>query len=140
IDVYKGWLPPVRSFLDYALFVAFFPELVAGPIVRADVFFPQLFGWKRPAGPEVQTAISLILVGLVKKMVFADRFALLADDYFAQPAAHAGATAAWCGVFAFTMQIYFDFSGYTDIARGCAQLLGIRFPLNFAQPYLAVNI
>lgn len=140
IDVYKGWLAPVRNFLDYALFVVFFPELVAGPIVRADVFFPQLFNWQRPSAQDVQRSIFLIILGLVKKMVFADHFALVADEYFGHIADHPGTLAAWCGVFAFAMQIYFDFSGYTDIARGCAKLLGIQFPLNFARPYLSTNI
>jgi D-alanyl-lipoteichoic acid acyltransferase DltB (MBOAT superfamily) len=140
IDVYKGWLRPIRSFLDYALFVVFFPELVAGPIVRADVFFPQLLEWKRPRPIECQRAIHLILFGLVKKLVFADRFAPIADAYFSDPGRHPGAVAAWTGALAFTMQIYFDFSGYTDIARGCAQLLGFKFPLNFNRPYLATSI
>jgi D-alanyl-lipoteichoic acid acyltransferase DltB (MBOAT superfamily) len=140
IDVYRGWLRPVTHFLDYALFVAFFPELVAGPIVRADVFFPQLFNWQRPSTSDVMDAINLILWGLVKKMVFADRFALIADTYFSSIATHPGPVAAWTGTLAFAMQIYFDFSGYTDIARGCALLLGIRFPLNFLRPYLSQNI
>ena len=119
IDVYHGWLKPVYRFLDYALFVAFFPELVAGPIVRADVFFPQLFDWKKPTALSRQSAIYLIIFGLIKKMVFADRFAILADDYFGQLTSHPGPVAAWTGVGAFALQIFFDFSGYTDIARGC---------------------
>ncbi|HEY2146328.1 MAG TPA: MBOAT family O-acyltransferase, partial [Pirellulales bacterium] len=140
IDVYYGWLKPVYNFLDYALFVVFFPELVAGPIVRADVFFPQLFDWKRPGASAQQSAIYLIIFGLIKKMVFADRFAFVADEYFQHLPSHPGAVAAWTGVIAFAMQIFFDFSGYTDIARGCALLLGFKFPLNFARPYLATNI
>ena len=140
IDVYHGWLKPVYGFLNYALFVVFFPELVAGPIVRADVFFPQLFHWKKPTAFAQQAAIYLIIFGLIKKMVFADRFALLADEYFGHLVLHPGAVAAWTGVGAFALQIFFDFSGYTDIARGCALLLGFKFPLNFARPYLAINI
>jgi D-alanyl-lipoteichoic acid acyltransferase DltB (MBOAT superfamily) len=140
IDVYHGWLKPVYNFLDYALFVVFFPELVAGPIVRADVFFPQLFDWKSPTALARQSAIYLIIFGLIKKMVFADRFAAIADEYFGHLDAHPGAVAAWTGVGAFALQIFFDFSGYTDIARGCALLLGFKFPLNFARPYLATNI
>ncbi len=140
IDVYHGWLKPVYNFLDYALFVVFFPELVAGPIVRADVFFPQLFDWKSPTALARQSAIYLIIFGLIKKMVFADRFASIADEYFGHLHAHPGAVAAWTGVGAFALQIFFDFSGYTDIARGCALLLGFKFPLNFARPYLATSI
>jgi alginate O-acetyltransferase complex protein AlgI len=140
IDVYRGRFQPVRSLPDFALFVAFFPELVAGPIVRAECFIPQLHDWRSPSEAMVADAINLIIVGMVKKLVFADRFALAADAYFRDPGSHPGAIAAWCGTFAFAMQIFFDFSGYTDIARGCAQLLGIQFPLNFARPYLATNI
>ena len=74
--------------------------------------------------------------GLIKKMVFADRFAVVSDSYFNDPTAHPGWLAAWSGCLAFTMQVFFDFSGYTDIARGCAKLLGFEFPLNFARPFL----
>jgi alginate O-acetyltransferase complex protein AlgI len=82
----------------------------------------------------------LILGGLIKKMVYADRFADVADAYFNNVAGHPGWLAAWSGAFAFAMQIFFDFSGYTDIARGCAKLFGFEFPLNFERPYFAPNI
>jgi alginate O-acetyltransferase complex protein AlgI len=88
----------------------------------------------------VQRGIALCLSGLIKKMVFADRFALISDSYFNNLALHPGWLAAWTGGIAFTLQIYFDFSGYTDIARGCAKLLGFEFPLNFERPYLSRNI
>ena len=140
IDVYRGRVAPVRSFTDFALFVAFFPQLVAGPIVRARDFFPQLDAWRRPGEVAVQRGILLIAVGLIKKMVFADQFALISDAYFGDLAGHPGAPAAWTGSIAFAMQIFFDFSGYTDIARGCAKLLGFHFTINFARPYLATNI
>jgi D-alanyl-lipoteichoic acid acyltransferase DltB (MBOAT superfamily) len=80
------------------------------------------------------------LSGLIKKMVFADRFAIVSDAYFNNVAAHPGWLAAWSGAFAFAMQLFFDFSGYTDIARGCAKLFGFEFPLNFQRPYLAANV
>ncbi len=140
IDVYRGILAPVRNFVDFALFVAFFPQLVAGPIVRAREFFPQLFAWAPPSHERAQRAIHLVLFGLIKKAALADRFAPIADSYFADPAAAGGALAAWTGVLAFGLQIYFDFSGYTDIARGCALLLGFEFPVNFRRPYLSQNI
>jgi D-alanyl-lipoteichoic acid acyltransferase DltB (MBOAT superfamily) len=140
IDVYGGRLRPVRNFADFALFVSFFPQLVAGPIVRARDFFPQLDDWRRPSEVVVQRGVVLILVGLIKKMVFADQFALTSDAYFADPTAHPGALAAWSGTLAFGMQIFFDFSGYTDIARGCAKLLGFHFPMNFRRPYLSGSI
>lgn len=140
IDIYRRKITAVRSFLDYAFFIAFFPHLIAGPIIRAKQFLPQVQQWRAPSHPTVNRGIALILSGLVKKMVFADRFAIVADSYFNKIAAHPGWLAAWSGAFAFAMQIYFDFSGYTDIARGCAKLFGFEFPLNFERPYLAQNI
>ena len=140
LDVYAGRMQPVRNFVDYALFVAFFPHLLAGPIVLARQFVVQIWEWRRPSAVTVQTGIVLILCGLVKKMVFADRFAIAADSYFGNVSGSEGWLAASSGVLAFAMQIFFDFSGYTDIARGCAKLLGFEFPLNFVRPYLATNI
>lgn len=144
IDVYRGILKPVKKLQNFALFIAFFPHLVAGPIVRAADFLPQIEKWKKPKSDFVQSGIDLILIGLIKKMVFADQFAIVADQYFNGIASHhglyPGAAAAWSGVFAFTMQIFFDFSGYTDIARGCARVLGFEFNLNFMRPYLSQNI
>jgi alginate O-acetyltransferase complex protein AlgI len=129
----------VRNFVDYALFIAFFPHLIAGPIIRARQFISQIQYWRRPVAIMVQSGIILVLSGLIKKMVFADRFAVVSDGYFNDPAAHPGWLAAWSGCIAFFMQVFFDFSGYTDIARGCAKLLGFEFPLNFARPFLARN-
>lgn len=140
IDVYRGKMKPVRSVIDYAFFIAFFPHLIAGPIIRARQFITQIETWHRPSALKAQRGLALCLSGLIKKMVFADRFALVADSYFANLSLHPGWLAAWSGGIAFSMQIYFDFSGYTDIARGCAKLLGFEFPLNFERPYLARNI
>ena len=139
IDVYWGKMKAVRNFADYALFIAFFPHLIAGPIIRARQFISQIQYWRRPAAIMVQGGIILVLSGLIKKMVFADRFAVVSDGYFTDPAAHPGWLAAWSGCLAITFQVFFDFSGYTDIARGCAKLLGFEFPLNFARPFLARN-
>jgi len=139
IDVYWGKMKAVRNPIDYALFIAFFPHLIAGPIIRARQFIVQIWSWRRPAAIVVQSGIILVLSGLIKKMVFADRFAAVADPYFNDPLAHPGWLAAWSGCLAFFMQVFFDFSGYTDIARGCAKLLGFEFPLNFARPFLARN-
>src|SRR6266446_2305949 len=138
-DVYWGKMKAVRNPIDYALFIAFFPHLIAGPIIRARQFISQIQCWRRPAAIMVQSGIILVLSGLIKKMVFADRFAVVSDAYFNDPAAHPGWLAAWSGCVAFFMQVFFDFSGYTDIARGCAKLLGFEFPLNFARPFLARN-
>jgi alginate O-acetyltransferase complex protein AlgI len=139
IDVYRRKTTAVRNFIDYAFFIAFFPHLIAGPILRAKQFLPQVQNWQRPTSATVNRGIALILSGLVKKMVFADRFAIVSDAYFNNIDAHPGWLAAWSGAFAFTLQVFFDFSGYTDIARGCAKLLGFEFPINFARPALARN-
>src|SRR5881275_830188 len=131
-DVYWGKMKAARNPIDYALFIAFFPHLIAGPIIRARQFISQIWSWRPPAAIVVQSGIILVVAGLIKKMVFADRFAAVADPYFNNPMAYPG----WL---AFFMQVFFDFSGYTDIARGCAKLLGFEFPLNFARPFLARN-
>jgi alginate O-acetyltransferase complex protein AlgI len=138
-DVYWGKMKAVRNPIDYALFIAFFPHLIAGPIIRARQFISQIWSWRIPAAIVIQSGIILVTAGLIKKMVFADRFAVVSDSYFNDPMAHPGWLAAWSGCLAFFMQVFFDFSGYTDIARGCAKLLGFEFPLNFARPFLARN-
>jgi alginate O-acetyltransferase complex protein AlgI len=140
IDVYRGEQAVVTSYIDYALFVSFFPQLVAGPIVRAREFFHDLWDWKSPTGAEWQQGVATILTGFVKKLVFADQFALVADNYFANPAALPGMTPAWTGTIAFALQIFFDFSGYTDIAIGVALLFGFHFPENFRRPYLSASV
>jgi alginate O-acetyltransferase complex protein AlgI len=140
IDVYRGEQEAVASYVDYALFVAFFPQLVAGPIVRAGEFFHDLWNWRPPTGAEWQQGVSLILTGYIKKLVFADQFALVADKYFANPTALPGMATAWTGTLAFALQIFFDFSGYTDIAIGVALLFGFHFPENFRRPYLSASI
>ena len=138
-DVYWGKMKAVRNPIDYALFIAFFPHLIAGPIIRARQFIRQIWSWQSPRAIVIQSGIILVVSGLIKKMVFADRFAVVSDSYFNNPTAHPGWLAAWSGCLSITMQVFFDFSGYTDIARGCAKLLGFEFPLNFARPFLARN-
>ena len=138
-DVYWGKMKAVRNPIDYALFIAFFPHLIAGPIIRARQFIRQIWSWQSPKAIVIQSGIILVVSGLIKKMVFADRFAVVSDSYFNNPTAHPGWLAAWSGCLSITMQVFFDFSGYTDIARGCAKLLGFEFPLNFARPFLARN-
>jgi alginate O-acetyltransferase complex protein AlgI len=140
VDVYRGEQKAIRKPLDYALFIAFFPQLVAGPIVRARDFFRDLYAWKAPDSGEIKHGAFLIVLGLAKKVALADNFALISDRYFNAVASQPGGAAAWGGVFAFAMQIYFDFSGYTDMAIGFARVLGFHFPVNFRQPYLAISI
>src|SRR3954469_2777259 len=138
-DVYWRKMKAVRNPIDYALFIAFFPHLIAGPIIRARQFIHQIWSWRCPTAIVVQSGIILVVAGLIKNMVFADRFAVVSESYFNNPTAHPGWLAAWSGCLSITMQVFFDFSGYTDIARGCAKLLGFEFPLNFARPFLARN-
>ena len=140
VDVYRGQQKAVRSPIDYALFICFFPQLVAGPIVRAHTFFRDLFHWRPPSADDVSNGIFLLALGLTKKMAFADQFAKVANRYFSDVAGNPGMVTAWSGVFAFGLQIYFDFSGYTDMAIGMAKLLGFHFPVNFRRPYLASSI
>jgi D-alanyl-lipoteichoic acid acyltransferase DltB (MBOAT superfamily) len=137
IDVYRRQMEPVRSPVDYALFIAFFPQLVAGPIVRAGEFFQDYYNWRKPKAEEVQRGVLMIAFGLMKKMALADQFAILSNDFFANPAAMPGYLAAWTGAMSFAFQVYFDFSGYTGIAIGSAKLLGYHFPENFRRPFLS---
>jgi alginate O-acetyltransferase complex protein AlgI len=140
VDVYRGQQKPIRNPIDYALFIAFFPQLVAGPIVRAREFFADFYNWIRPNGEQVLRGVLLITLGLAKKVAFADQFSQVADAYFTHLAAYPGPLAAWKGVGAFALQIYFDFSGYSDMAIGMALLLGFHFPQNFHRPYLAFSV
>ena len=140
IDVYRGEQPAITGYVDYALFVAFFPQLVAGPIVRAREFFLDYFNWRKPTSEEWQRGCAMILTGYVKKLIFADQFKIASDLYFANPQALPGMMPAWTASIAFALQIFFDFSGYTDIAIGLALLFGFHFPENFRRPYLAATL
>ncbi len=143
IDVYRRRIPAVTSLLDFALFVSFFPQLVAGPIQRAEHIIPQLLRRRVVTRDHLVQGCWLVLWGFFKKLVIADNLALLVDSVFGAPAAPALAPAsgavALLAVYAFAYQIYCDFSGYTDIARGLAKLMGIELAINFNLPYLAVN-
>ncbi len=136
IDVYRKEITPRQNMLDYALFIAFFPQLVAGPIVRAVEFFKELDAPRRPNSREINLGILLIVLGLVKKMAVADSLATVVDPVFDAPT-NATAIASLFAVYAYALQIYCDFSGYTDTAIGCALLFGFRFPQNFNYPYIA---
>lgn len=140
VDVYRGQQKAIRKLPDYALFIGFFPQLVAGPIVRARDFFADLYAWEAPSAEEIRRGAFLVALGLVKKVALADNLAPIVDRYFSAAQSHPGAASAWGAVFAFALQIFFDFSGYTDIAIGCALLLGFHFPVNFRRPYFAVSI
>jgi alginate O-acetyltransferase complex protein AlgI len=140
VDVYRSEQKAIRNLVDYALFISFFPQLVAGPIVRAREFFRDLYAWRPPTPDELSHGVFLVMLGLTKKMALADPFSLIADRYFGNLAANPGVLTAWSGVLAFAVQIYFDFSGYTDMAIGMALLMGFHFPVNFRRPYLAAGI
>lgn len=139
IDVYRRQLPPTRSFIDFALFISFFPQLVAGPIERATNLLPQ-FQSNRPFDYSgAVSGMKLILWGLFKKMVVADTAGNFADLVFADPTAY-GTLNAWVGAFLFTVQIYCDFSGYSDMAVGIARLFSVRLTRNFRMPYFSTSI
>ncbi|MFN3874711.1 MAG: MBOAT family O-acyltransferase, partial [Flavobacteriales bacterium] len=138
-DIYHGRIAPNREPVTYALFVAFFPLLVAGPIERATHLLPQL---QRPRVFDASRAADgcrQILWGLFKKMVIADRAAILLNPVFEAPGEYSGSTIAWAAVL-FAFQIYGDFSGYSDIALGTARLLGIELLRNFSFPYFSRDI
>jgi D-alanyl-lipoteichoic acid acyltransferase DltB (MBOAT superfamily) len=136
IDYYRGRAPLESNFLRYATFVAFFPQVEAGPIGRAGQLLPQLRSTPKITRGDLADGLSLFVVGLFKKKALADYLALYVDPVYTAPSHHQ-APALLLATFAFAWQIYFDFSGYTDMARGIARLLGIRLMLNFNNPYLA---
>ncbi|MFT5292260.1 MAG: alginate O-acetyltransferase complex protein AlgI [Planctomycetota bacterium] len=139
LDVYAGRMRAHRNFLDVALFVAFFPQLVAGPIVRARDFLPQMGSVRRLANVNVRAALLLFLVGFVKKACVSDNLATYVDAFYAAPEAY-NTLGAWTALLFYTVQIYCDFSGYSDMAIGAAALLGYRLCLNFHFPYLSGDI
>lgn len=139
VDVYQGRQPPVRNILDYALYIMFFPHLVAGPIVRPHDFLPQLTTVKCWSWFRLRLGLQLFLLGLFKKAVIADSLAPLVDMVFLSPNTFDTA-AIWVAVLCYAVQIYCDFSGYSDMAIGLAHTLGYHLPANFRLPYLAADI
>jgi alginate O-acetyltransferase complex protein AlgI len=139
-DVYRRRLPPTRNLLNYAVFVAYFPHMVAGPIQKANHLLPQI---ERPrASPDasrIRSGLFLVLMGLFKKVAIADSVALVANETFSATSS-ASSVALLVGALAFALQIYGDFAGYSDIARGVSRLFGIELTRNFEQPYLSRNI
>ena len=138
IDVYRGKMQPTRSLLDFALFITFFPRMVAGPIMRAELFLPQCERPHRVRLDELGEGLTLLLFGLFEKVVLADGvFAPVADAVYAG----VGSTPveAWAGTLGFACQIFFDFAGYSTCAIGIARCLGFRLPTNFNSPYAALN-
>lgn len=140
IDVYRGLVKPVTRLSDYGFYVSFFPQLVAGPIVRASQFLPQISRSYSVSREEFGMAVFMILKGLTKKLFIGDFIALnLIDRVFANPISYSGFENLM-GLYGYSLQVYCDFSGYTDIAIGLALLLGFRLPTNFNSPYKAKNV
>lgn len=140
IDIYRGKLEPTKKWVDYMFYLSFFPQLVAGPIVRAKDFLPQIY--RRPFATTrmFDFGLLLILLGLVKKVVFSDYIGVnFVDRVFDDPLLYSGFENLMA-VYGYAIQIYCDFSGYSDIAIGIALLLGFRFPENFHLPYQAATI
>ncbi len=136
IDIYRGKIEPEPKLLNFALFISFFPQLVAGPIVRASDFLWQLKEDHRLGDVNFDRGIEMIIRGFVKKVLVADVIAIFVDQVFADAGSY-GTINTWIAVVSYSMQIYCDFSGYSDIAIGLAALLGIRLPQNFNFPLMA---
>ncbi len=140
IDIYRKKITPVKSILDFGFYVSFFPQLVAGPIVRASEFIPQIYQKYKITKADFGLAIFMILNGLLKKLFISDYIAVnLIDNVFSAPMRHTGVENL-LALYAYSMQVYADFSGYTDIAIGVALLMGFRLPVNFNSPYKALHV
>ncbi len=143
VDAYRGLTREYR-FVDYSLFVTFFPQLIAGPIVHHADLLPQFKATNQPAGTAAGFAegLTLFTLGLAKKVLIADRLAGPAGKVFGAVGLGADVTCgdAWLGLLAYTFQIYFDFSGYSDMAVGLGRMFGVRLPFNFNSPYAAVSL
>lgn len=140
VDLYRQKVGPVKNIADFGFYVTFFPQLIAGPIVRAAAFVPQMYSKYNVSKLEIAQALFFILNGLTKKIVIADYISVnFVDRVFDNPAMYSGAENI-LAVYGYSLQIYCDFSGYTDIAIGLALILGFRLPINFNSPYKATSI
>jgi alginate O-acetyltransferase complex protein AlgI len=139
IDVYRRRVPAEKDLGNFMLFITFFPHLVAGPIVRARDFLPQIHRRKHFSWARMQLGVQFVLMGLFKKLAIADHMALFSDPVFKDPGLY-NTGAVWLAMLAYALQIYCDFSGYTDMALGCAHMLGYKLAQNFNMPYLAANV
>lgn len=139
VDIYRRKLAPMKSILDFGLYVVFFPQLVAGPIVRAETFVPQILAKTHITSADFNKGTFLIIKGLIKKMIFADFIAMqFLDRVFEMPSMYSG-FANLSALVGYSLQVYGDFSGYTDIAIGLALLMGFQLPKNFNSPYKATS-
>ena len=138
VDVYRKKYSATSNFIDVALYISFFPKLVSGPIVKPEKFFSQLDDKHCVSLKNLETGIQIVLAGMFKKMVLADNLAVFVNDVFASPDAFNGITVLFAMV-SYSLQIYFDFAGYSDIAIGFAKILGFDFDKNFNLPYVSLN-
>ena len=139
IDVYRREIPACKSLRDFLLFVAFFPQLVAGPIVRAADFLPQLLKRQRASWQDFESGLALFAVGAIKKLVISDQISGHVDLIFTHPGNY-DALSLLLGTIGFALQIYCDFSGYSDMAIGCARMMGYDFCINFKMPYGSTSV
>lgn len=139
IDVHREKIPVEKDFIKLALYISFFPQLVAGPIVKAADFLPQLRENRRVTGENIKWGIQVFAFGLFKKIVLADHLSVFVDDVYGKPAAFHWATLLLAAV-AYYMQIYLDFSGYSDMAIGCAKCFGYEFSRNFNISFISQNL
>lgn len=139
IDVYRRQIPVCRDWFQFAMFITYFPELIAGPIVRASVFLPQMNRSLKFSSTRVRLGLEIILLGVIKKLLIADRLAPFCDAVFAHPGWYSSASNLMA-VVAYSLQIYCDFSGYSDIAIGTSKIIGFDLPENFNMPYLATSL
>ncbi|MFA7379356.1 MAG: MBOAT family O-acyltransferase [Bacteroidia bacterium] len=140
LDIYRGHLQPVKNIWDFGFFISFFPHLVAGPIVRAADFIPQVYKPYNVTKEEMGAAVFLIMKGLIKKVLISDYISInLVDRVFDTPQLYSGVENL-LAIYGYTLQIYCDFSGYSDMAIGLALLMGFRLGINFNSPYKAANI
>ena len=139
IDVYRREAPAQRRYADLLLYISMFPQLIAGPIVRYDIVALQIAD-RRATRLDIADGIYRFFIGLGKKVILANQFSVIADQFLAADMAHASMSGAWTGIAAFTLQIFFDFSGYSDMAIGLGRMLGFHFAENFRHPYCCLTV
>lgn len=139
VDVWKGNTPAEKNFLSLGTYLLFFPKLISGPLVRYKPFSEQL-NQLAPSTEEIAAGLRRLLTGFIKRVLIANQLALVANSVFNVSADHIKPSFAWLGLIAFTLQIFFDFAGYTDMAIGLGMMIGIRLPENFNYPYVAQSI
>jgi alginate O-acetyltransferase complex protein AlgI len=138
-DIYMARVKPARNILDFGMYHSCFPQLIAGPIVRYEEIESQVF-LRRPSLDEITNGITQFCFGLGKKVILADNMGFIANRVFSIPGGQVDFQSAWMGIVAYTLQIYFDFSGYSDMAIGLGRILGFSYPQNFDQPYRSHSI